>query len=41
MTGTAITFLVLSATLIWGGLVAAVVLLRHDTRRAGSEPDGD
>lgn len=32
MTTTAIVFLVLSALLIWGGLVASVVVLRRDGR---------
>ena len=32
MTATAIVFLVLSALLIWGGLVVSVVLLRRDGR---------
>lgn len=32
MTTTAIVFLVLSAVLIWGGLVASVVVLRRDGR---------
>ncbi|MDO8121971.1 methionine/alanine import family NSS transporter small subunit [Isoptericola sp. b490] len=32
MTPTAITFLVLSVTIIWGGLAASIVLLRRDTR---------
>jgi hypothetical protein len=32
MTTTAIVFLVLSALLIWGGLVASVLLLRRDGR---------
>lgn len=41
MTGTAITFLVLSTGVIWGGLGVAILLLRRDTRRAGPEPDGD
>jgi hypothetical protein len=32
MTTTAIVFLVLSALLIWGGLVASVLVLRRDGR---------
>lgn len=32
MTPTAIVFLVLSALLIWGGLVTSVLLLRRDGR---------
>jgi len=34
MTPTAITFLALSASVIWGGLAASVLRLRHDTRTA-------
>lgn len=34
MTPTAIAFLALSASVIWGGLAASVLRLRHDTRAA-------
>ena len=40
MTPTAITFLVLSATIIWGGLGASIALLRRDTRAARAEGEG-
>ncbi len=32
MTTSALVLLVLSVTLVWGGLVASVLRLRHDTR---------
>lgn len=34
MTTTAITFLVLSLLLVWGGLAVAILRLRHDGRAA-------
>lgn len=37
MTSTAVTFLVISVTVIWGGLVASVLLLRRDSRQAGAD----
>ncbi len=36
MTGTAVTFLLISATIIWGGLVASVLRLR---REGGAEDE--
>ena len=41
MTPMAITFLALSATVIWGGLAASVLRLRHDTRTAPVEDEAD
>ncbi|MCV2393038.1 methionine/alanine import family NSS transporter small subunit [Actinotalea sp. M2MS4P-6] len=41
MTATAVTFLVLSASVIWGGLITAILVLRRDTRRAGPDPDDE
>ncbi len=41
MTPTAITFLALSATVIWGGLTASVLRLRRDTRAARLDDEAD
>ncbi len=41
MTPTAITFLALSATVIWGGLVASILRLRHDARVTANESTSD
>lgn len=39
MTTTALFFMILAMVLVWGGLVASVLLLRADTRREPEQPD--
>jgi len=41
MTPIAITFLVLAALIIWGGLVVSVILLRRDVPQGEMEPELD
>ena len=39
MTGTAITFLLLSVLLVWGGLVLSIIRLRREGEELESAPD--
>ena len=41
MTPVAVTFLLVSAAVIWGGLVASVLRLRVDDRRSADSADDD
>lgn len=38
MTPTAITFMVLAALIIWGGLATSIVRLRRDAAEASDDP---
>ncbi|MHA3946391.1 methionine/alanine import family NSS transporter small subunit [Cellulomonas bogoriensis] len=38
MTGTALTFLILSVVLVWGGLAVSIWRLRRDARQEVPEP---
>lgn len=39
MSTVAVTFMIVSMTVIWGGLVTAVLLLRRDGRLVADAPD--